>query len=229
MRTNNKHDKVKHFTKNELALFFRALEKEKRRKENGTLAYRNAVRDEAMFKIIYYCALRASELSNLTLASYDENRNDIYCERLKGGKDNTLHIVDQDVQESLKLHLEVNEPKFFLFETRSGNCINRKTVFVLMRKYCQKAGIMNISKCHPHTLRHTRAVDMLDMGCSVYDVQFWLGHVDFQNTEIYLKFTTNQQEQLYHKLSFGQKNSKKGSVARFDSNPRGNIHQIRAV
>lgn len=197
--TNNK---VKHFTQNELLRFFGTLEKERKKKFKNTCAYRAAVRDEALFKLLYYCGLRVSELCNMPLNYFNEERNELYCERYKGGRDNTLFIVDKKIQDILKLHLEVNQPQQYLFEgRRPGMPLCRKSIYTFMRYYCQKAGITNLEKCHPHTLRHTRAVDMLDMGCSIYDVQFWLGHVDISNTMIYLRYTTNQQTRLYNILS----------------------------
>lgn len=198
--------KVKHFTKSELLRFFGALEKERKTNFKNTYAYRIAVRDEAFFKLLYYCGLRVSEFCNMPLNYYDEERNELYCERSKGGKDNTLRIIDKKFQDILKLHLEVNKPQLYLFEARNpGMPISRKSIYAYMKNYCEMAGINNLEKCHPHTLRHTRAVDMLDMGCSVYDVQFWLGHVDIANTMLYLRFTTNQQERLYNILSGTEK------------------------
>lgn len=199
---NSASNKVKHFSKHELLSFFGALEKERKKNFKNTNAYRSAVRDEAFFKLLYYCGLRVSELCNMPLNYYDEERNELYCERYKGGKDNTLLIIDKKFQDILKLHLEVNQPQQYIFEGRTpGMPMSRKSIYIYMKDYCEKAGITNLEKCHPHTLRHTRAVDMLDMGCSIYDVQFWLGHVDISNTMIYLRFTTNQQTRLYNILS----------------------------
>lgn len=105
--------------------------------------------------------------------------------------------------------MEVNQPQEYLFESKEGKPISRKTIYYYMKDYCEEAGIKNPEKCHPHTLRHTRAVDMLDLGCSVYDVQYWLGHADINNTMIYLRFTTSQQTRLYNILSGSDTGNKK--------------------
>lgn len=88
--------KVKHFTRSELIKFFCALEKERKRNFKNTYAYHIAVRNEAFFKLLYYCGLRVSELCNMPLAYYDQERDELYCERYKGGNDNTLYIVDKN-------------------------------------------------------------------------------------------------------------------------------------
>ena len=71
----------------------------------------------------------------------------------------------------------------------------------LTKKYCAAAGIRDKSKCHFHTLKHTRAVMLADAGLDIKEVQYWLGHKNVNNTMIYFQFTTSQYETLYRKLA----------------------------
>ena len=69
-----------------------------------------------------------------------------------------------------------------------------------MKYYGKNAGLPE-EKSHFHVLKHTRAVELADLGLDTKEVQFWIGHKNIANTEIYLQFTTTQQNTLYRKIS----------------------------
>lgn len=192
-------DLVKYFTNDELAQFFGVFEK-KRMKCKSTIKYKKIVRDEAIYKIMYYCALRVTEVLSIRCEYYNPVQEQLYCSRLKNGISNTLSIVNKNILGALNRHIKVNKPQNYLFENFSGSQLSRKTIYTEMQKYCEYAGLKNENKWHCHTLRHTRAVDLLDLGASIYDVKYWLGHVDITNTQIYLSFTSKQQERLYQRI-----------------------------
>lgn len=166
------------------------------------LDYHIAVRNEAMYQIMYYCALRVSEVTKLKVTSFNSIRNEIYCERVKGGQNNTLKILDPKILNLLKRHLKVNKPSHFLFEPFKKNnpMLSRKTLDYWIKFYCQLAKIPNKELHHCHTLRHTRAIMLANSNLDIREIQYWLGHSDIKNTEVYLQFTTQQQFAMYYKL-----------------------------
>ena len=87
-----------------------------------------------------------------------------------------------------------------MFISQKKNPISRKTLDYLMKKYCSMAQIKDISKWHFHTLKHTRAVDLGNSGLDLKEIQYWLGHKEVSNTEIYFQFTSQQQENMYNKI-----------------------------
>lgn len=190
---------IKFFTDEELEQFFNGLEKNIELTTNNR-GRKRAIRDNAIFRVMHYCALRISEVSEIRLNDYNRITKNIYCRRLKGGRNNTLEIIDKQVIEVLEKHLLYNNPKYYLFETEKNTKLSRKTLDRHIRKICIIAEIENKEKCHCHTLRHTRAINLIELGCSIYEVQFWLGHVDISNTQIYLTFTSRQQRTLYERL-----------------------------
>ena len=129
------------------------------------------------------------------------------------GKNNTLEIVDEDNQyiwEALDHHLKINNPTDRLFcRINSDKALSRKTLDRIMKKTCQKAGISNNDKWHCHTLRHTRAIRLAENGLDLKEVQYWLGHVDVKNTQIYYQFTTRQYDVMYSKLKKSKKSKRK--------------------
>lgn len=202
-------NQIKYFTPKELKEIFSILEK-KIQTARTPLLKKIAVRNAALIRVMYYCALRVSELTNLKVSDYDTYQNEIYCTRLKGGKSNTLFIVDSDVTFALQRHIQVNQPETYLFETVRGSKeeLSRKTCDQIVREICSSTQIQDSDKFHCHTFRHTMAIRLLEDGCSIYDVQYWLGHRDISNTQIYLSFTSHQQKRLYQIL----KNSRKSSA-----------------
>lgn len=201
-------NQIKYFTPKELKEIFSVLENNILTAKT-THQKRIAIRNAAMIKVMYYCALRVSELTNLKVWDYDTFQKEIYCTRFKSGKSNTLLIVDSDVIFSLQRHVQVNHPQKYLFESTRTPMkeLSRKTCDQIVREVCSNTQIQDSSKFHCHTFRHTMAIRLLEDGCSIYDVQYWLGHRDISNTQIYLAFTSNQQKRLYKMLEKASKSS----------------------
>lgn len=195
---------IKYFTDKELDLIFKELEKDSLTART-TFQKKCAVRNEAMFKIMYYCALRVSETTLLSLDSYNTLRKEMYCKRLKGGKNNTLELLDEDHQgivKALDIHIKTNNPtdKLFCCINNDQKSLSRKTLDYLIKKHCKRANISNQDKWHCHAMRHTRAIKLAEKGLDLKDIQYWLGHADISNTMIYFEFTTKQHEAMYKKL-----------------------------
>lgn len=190
---------MKYLTDQELHVFFKEFQR--RRLEAETeYAYKLAVRNEAFFRITYYCGLRVSETTLLRVEDYNHLRNELHCVRLKHGHNNTLRILDESIIEILKLHLRVNKPIGYLFTNFVTNKpISRKTMDVVMKQVCLKVQIP-VDKSHCHTLRHTRAIYLAEAGCDIKEIQYWLGHHAISSTLIYMEFTSAQQQTLYNKL-----------------------------
>ncbi len=163
---------------------------------------RHAVRNRAIFHIGKYCALRASEIGLIHISDYDPDMKQLLCRRLKHGRDNTLRIVEHAALAASEEYLEIrgNRPDLPLFFSQEQKPVSRKMLDYLMKNYCRHTSIPQ-NKHHFHTLRHTRAIEILDASGSIYDTQFWLGHTNIRNTQIYLQYTTRQQEKLYSLLS----------------------------
>jgi len=164
---------------------------------------KNATRNLAIFEIAIYAGLRASEIRLIRIGDYDPQRQQIYCKRLKHSCSNTLRIIDDHVLQALDLWYKCRIQQSYdtdaLFISNKGNPISRKQLDVLTKKYCRNTSIP-ADKHHFHVLKHTRAVQLADLGVNVQDIQWWLGHKKIENTLIYMQFTTAQQNRLYSYL-----------------------------
>lgn len=183
---------IKYFTAEELDRLFKAIKNTNNRFK---------IRNEAIFRIGYYCALRATEIGLIRIDDYNTSRNELYCRRLKGSNNNTIRIIDTDTLRALKKYIREYNPEDIMFPSQKGGPISRKMLDKLIKQYCDIANIKDITKHHFHTLKHTRAVILAEESLDVKDIQYWLGHKEISNTQIYFQFTSSQYDSLYKKLS----------------------------
>lgn len=76
-----------------------------------------------------------------------------------------------------------------LFRNHRGEPLTRFGVRYLLRKYAQRAGAhvktLATKRVHPHTMRHTTAVHLLQAGVDLVTISHWLGHVSVETTNRY--------------------------------------------
>lgn len=164
---------------------------------------RYRIRNRAIFYLAEYAALRAGEIGLLKMSEINILKKEIYFRRLKGSCNNTLRIIDKNVFSALTEYLSWRESSMirseYVFISQKNLPISRKTLHDLMRNYCFQAGLPP-EKSHFHVLKHTRAVSLGNAGLDIREIQYWLGHKNATNTEIYMQFTSVQHEALYRKI-----------------------------
>lgn len=165
---------------------------------------RHVMRNKAIFYLAKYCALRASEIGLISIDDYYPKTNEIYIKRLKGSQNNTIQVVNPDVLSALneyyELRMNMNIRSKSLFVSQKGTPINRRTLDLIMKKYCEGTHIP-IGKRHFHVLKHTRAMELVNEECPIQDVQWYLGHRSITNTMIYLTFTSTAKRKLFNHLA----------------------------
>lgn len=166
-----------------------------------------SLRNLSAFLIAEYCGLRASEIGMIRFTDYNNHLSSptIFCRRLKGSVSNTLKIVDPRVIETMNnfYEMRLQNPNHgqYLFASKSEKPLDRRTLDYLMKYYCSFTSIP-AEKWHFHTLKHTRAMELIENvnGIDIRDVQWWLGHKYISNTMIYLNYSVQAQQKLYEKL-----------------------------
>jgi site-specific recombinase XerD len=80
-----------------------------------------------------------------------------------------------------------NEP---LFPTRTGQRLSPDAVQRLVRKHAVTAATscpsLHANQIHPHVLRHSCAMTLLQAGVDTAVIALWLGHADIRSTQAYL-------------------------------------------
>lgn len=173
-----------------------------------------AIRDFAVLTLTYACALRISEALNLKLNNIIWDKNYAYIINSKG--DDRTASIPEPVIAILKEWLAVrpkNNNEYLFCNVRhstrpaeEGKPLGRDYYNKLISRLADETGVRmrggdKLVKPHPHTLRHTRAVNFVDNGVDINIIQKILGHKNLNTTLVYAnvrqeKINKVQQENL---------------------------------
>lgn len=147
-----------------------------------------SIRNRALLELAYGAGLRESELTGMTVARLHLDQA-MVRPLGKGSRERLVPIGGQAVR-WLSEYLDRARPFLaggsstpVLFLTYRGNPLSRMTVWNIVRRSAEMAGLKE--DIHPHTLRHSFATHLLQGGADLRVVQELLGHSDIRTTEIY--------------------------------------------
>lgn len=160
------------------------------------------IRSQAIFRVMYYRGLRASEVGRLRVEDYRASVGRLFVRRLKGSNSGEFHITESERTALNRWLRERGKTPGPLFISRNGKPLSRWPVWVLMRKYCALAGIAP-EKAHPHALKHSCGTHLSARETDVAVIQDHLGHVNIQNTMIYVQITNKRRDQFAESLEKG--------------------------
>ncbi len=171
--------------------------KEVLEKENLTVTDKIAIRDFALINLVYACALRISEACNLTLNYLNLKNKELEVYDGKGG-DRIVPIPEPTIkiiEEWLKIRPNWKGNNFVFTNikgsTRPGKVrpLNPKYYNELFNKLAEESGVkMKDGKNpHPHTLRHSRAMEIYDNVGNIEILQKLLGHKNVSILRFMLK------------------------------------------
>jgi integrase/recombinase XerD len=142
--------------------------------------------ERCIIKVMYYCALRASEVGLQPLEHFDTKRGTLDVLRLKGSMGRTYKL-EPWVLADLKAWVKERPKSPYLFphpdEPKAP--LDRWNVYRYWRRAAQRAGLDLNVHGHPHVLKHSVATHMLERGDDLVFVQDWLGHKDPGSTQVY--------------------------------------------
>jgi integrase/recombinase XerD len=150
-------------------------------------------REHAMFLFAVAHGARASEIANLRLTDINFGSEQVHIARLKGSLDSTQNLLKVKgnalFNESavLKAWLAVRQPDAdnFVFNSQKSTQLNRVTVYKLFKAIAKKAGLGETLQ-HPHVLKHTAAMLMVQQGANAFLIRQHLGHRSFDSTLAYV-------------------------------------------
>jgi len=135
--------------------------------------------------LLFVCGLRASEVCVL-------KRSDLMADghlRIYQPKTNNykMFLLDESVKIKLVDYLEHSDPSEWMFPGWSDKAYSKSSVAAIIDNAARCANISK--KITPHVLRHSFAVNMLNNGASLIDIQNALGHASITSTTKYLRCT----------------------------------------
>jgi integrase len=177
---------VTYLTKEEVESFFRVIPPD------------NA-RDRLLFDVMYRYGLRRLEAALLRRDYLSDGR--IWIRRAKGGisGEYPIHPTTRRLLWAyLNLRSDDERPYLFVTRQRKLSPISTSTIYGVFRAYARKAKLPE-DRWHPHVLRHSIAVHLMNAGWDAADVQDWLGHRDITSTMVYAAITNKRRNANYER------------------------------
>jgi site-specific recombinase XerD len=142
------------------------------------------LKHRVLFAVIYDCGLRISEVINLKINDVDFDRRQVHIRQSKCKKDRYVPFSAHTLR-GIKSYVETTNPQEWLFNGKvRGQQISRQGIRYAFRAAIVRTGIEK-DVCI-HTLRHSYATHLLEMGLDIVSVKNQLGHAEIRNTLMYL-------------------------------------------
>lgn len=182
-------------------------------KENMTVPDKIAFRDFVVVNLVYAGALRISEACNLELKDLDLIHKRVYVFNGKGG-DRLVPLPEATI-ELIEKWLKIRpqwKGNSYLFTnikgtTRPGKVrpLSTKYYNQLFEKLANETGIKlrDGSLPHPHTLRHSRAMELYDNTDNLQLIQTLLGHKNISTTQIYAQVRDEKVAEMQNAITGG--------------------------
>ena len=150
-------------------------------------------REHAMFLFAVAHGARAQEICNLRLSDINFSNEQVHIARLKGSLASTQTLLKVkgnslfDEKAALKAWLAIRQPDAdnFVFNSQKSTQLSRITVYKLFKAIARKAGLGETLQ-HPHVLKHTAAMLMVQQGTNAFLIRQHLGHRSFDSTLAYV-------------------------------------------
>lgn len=161
---------------------------------------RKGRRDLTLMATLYDTGARVQELIDLKSRDVRLTKPATITLTGKGNKRRSVPIMDKtrDLLENYMKEnnlLENGKQDYPLYYNGKRLPFTRPGVTYILEKYLQKAkkahlDVLFPDRLHPHMIRHTKAMHLLEAGVNLIYIRDLLGHVNVTTTEVYLKANT---------------------------------------
>jgi integrase/recombinase XerD len=159
------------------------------------------VQERAMIMVLLRTGMRIGELLNTKVADVHikERKIEIY-EGEKNRLGRVVYLSDDAVIALRKWLKERNTWEEYLIYSRYGrsDTMSYSTARSIFQRYIVKAGLAH-KGYSLHTLRHTFATELLNVGMRLECLQVLLGHYSIEETRRYARLTDKTREEEYFK------------------------------
>jgi integrase len=139
------------------------------------------VQHALMLRLLFYTAVRVSELSNIQVVDVDLDLCKIRINGGKGDKDRFV-LFGKSFATALRTHIAAHPNNRWLFQTRRDTKYTTRRIQQIVKHYAEKAGV----NASPHTFRH-QAITWLTRHSGLADAELQLitGHARRETLAIY--------------------------------------------
>ena len=152
------------------------------------------VQHEILLKLLFFTAVRVSELVHIKVGDVDLGGCKIFINRGKGARDRYI-LFPSNFRLVLKSHLKATPGNRYLFETRRFGPFTTRRIQQIVQSYRDKAGITQ--PVHPHLFRHQMLTFLISKGLSDAQIQLISGHETKKSLEVYQHLSLESVESAY--------------------------------
>lgn len=155
---------------------------------------KNGLRDLALLSLLYESGCRVQELINTKVGDISLC---LPATITVTGKGNKVRIIPLSTNLIAIIRKYMNEyqkrnPAHYLFTNHQNAPLTRSGVKYILDKYVSRAKkvdatIWGNANVHPHVMRHSKAMHLLESGVNLIYIRDFLGHSSVTTTEIYAK------------------------------------------
>lgn len=154
-----------------------------------------------VISLLYDCGLRNFELRNVELGDLDFERKMLHVRQGKGRKDRYVPLGNLLIK-GLKKYLTSEHPCKWLFNGNNSTGekvpLSSQGVYWIVKEARKKSGIQK--PLTAHTLRHSYATHLLEMGLDIVSLKEVLGHASIETTMLYLHISQLGRAQTFSPL-----------------------------
>lgn len=161
---------------------------------------RRGRRDLTLIATLYDTGSRVQELINLKTRDVRLTKPATIILTGKGNKQRSVPIMEK-TKEILETYMRENNllengnQDHPLFYNSNRRPFTRPGITYILEKYLTQAKqthseVLFPERLHPHLIRHTKAMHLLESGVNLIYIRDLLGHVNVTTTEIYLRANT---------------------------------------
>jgi len=188
------NDKIVFFSKEQLKRLLDNI-KNDFHKMAVLLLYETGARAEEAREIKFSDVEKSGRIKVLTLKQRKKNKVYRY---LKISDKLLAMILDYRIKSGLE------DDDFILAKRIGAKAIARRNIEAMLKYNVEKIlGKEYLDKAHPHALRHTRAIHLLDSGMNIMLLKNFLGHKNIMSTLVYLKYSNKDLTAAVDKANVG--------------------------
>ena len=155
---------------------------------------KKGLRDLCIISLLYESAARVTEFTNIKCYELKTTIPATLVLHGKGNKTRIIPISDKVVSILNKYTAvyKISDSTEVLFTNKQAKSLTRSGISYIIKKHSDSARIKNpqifgMATVHPHVLRHSKAMHLLESGVNLIYIRDFLGHSSVITTEIYAK------------------------------------------
>jgi site-specific recombinase XerD len=151
--------------------------------------------------MLYGCGLRQFELRNIKIQDVDLQRGMLHVRQGKGNKDRYVPL-NKDLTRELSHYIEGEKPYRWLFNGKNNygqlQQLSGTGIQWIINQAVKQTPIKK--KVTSHSLRHTYATHLLEMGLDIIALKEALGHSNMRTTLTYLHIARQGRQRIFSPL-----------------------------